>query len=86
MAPAKIAQAIFLSFSVVLVAKILFFHEGPRGHLLSDHNTQVYQVRTPEMQLLDYKWGIIGCPSKLQGHFVFIAFYLIILLVNIHKE
>lgn len=40
--PVIIAQAIFVSCSVVLVAKTLFFLEGPRGHLLSEYNTQVY--------------------------------------------
>lgn len=57
-----IAQATFVSRSVVLVAKILFFLEEPRGCLSSEYNTQVCKARTLEILLLQYKWCIIRHP------------------------
>lgn len=57
----------YLSCSVVLVAKILFFLGGLRGLLLCEYKTQVYEARTLEMWLLHYKWCIMSCPFTLAG-------------------
>lgn len=61
----------FVLYSVVLVAKKMFFLVRFRGPLLSEYNNELYELRTLGMELLK---RIISCPFWLVGLMGFVFY------------